>query len=95
MTEIERIGSIGGMNNIYTVRLSSLLKKKKFSIPEKAVYQMSLTLIGKAQTDMNLTSLSFSYDTSHMIRVLIIYLSMIHPLNCMFSGHLLQKAISN
>ena len=25
----------------------------------------------------------------------IIYLSMIHPLICMFSGHLIQSAISN
>ena len=25
----------------------------------------------------------------------IIYLSMVYPLNCMFSGHLIQNAVSN
>ena len=32
------------------------------------------------------------YEPAHKILVLIIYLYMIHLLNCLLSGHLIQKA---
>ena len=39
--------------------------------------------------------LQYYHDSRFLVRYFIIYLSMIHPLNCMFSGHLIQRVISN